>query len=263
MKFMSQLIFIFLISFTASSLFAETITIKLTAAEIKAIEKEIEYERNIQKSFRVIAFRDEDGVIFDSRIDLIKEPQQTEMQVGSTQVSIHGSTATYNSLADLGRGEFDNADTVLILLDLGVSVGNDIFGLPIDAILKMGVAAHFEDNLQEDLWGVIAGLSLSWTSFPWNEYIKTRIEVTEGISINSDVPWIEQHHTDVGAASNTSNVLNYLEFFLGLRIGFLTGDDFETYIGPVINHRSGIFGLINEVHGGSNFLGFKMQVFKF
>ena len=58
-----------------------------------------------------------------------------------------------------------------------------------------------------------------------------------------------------------SNFLNYLEFGIAVNLRDITRieplDDF--YGGVGISHRSGIFGLINGVHGGSNYVTFYLE----
>lgn len=174
--------------------------------------------------------------------------------------SIHWDTATSNSLAQLGTANFNAEDTSMVLFDVSFLQKKDLFDLPLNLLWLVGGTVHFGDGHQEDSWGALLGATLAWTKFPWDRVVKSRFEFTEGLSYQSKVPWIEEKFSTTGENKNTSNLLNYLQFFFGVKLQPLSSDSYETYFGPVIDHRSGIYGLINGVHGGSNFVGVKFQV---
>ena len=90
-----------------------------------------------------------------------------------------------------------------------------------------------------------AMLVFRWLRFPWDEHIDTSFAVGEGLSYADAIPDIERfYHT------NTNRLLNFilLELEFSLRDSPGWGMVFRWH------HRSGAFGLFNEVKGASDFL---------
>ena len=85
-----------------------------------------------------------------------------------------------------------------------------------------------------------------WLPFPWDEYLDTSFAVGEGISYATNDPEIEVENND-----ETSKILNYLMF----ELAFIVPKQPNWSLFVRLHHRSGIFGLINGVHGGSNASG--------
>jgi len=104
------------------------------------------------------------------------------------------------------------------------------------------VAKHFGAQTH---WEFNALFALRWNRYPWDEYVRTSFAVGDGISYATEVPPLEARgHADTGS----TRVLNYilLEFALGLP----SQPSWDLVMR--IHHRSGIFGLIDGVDGGSN-----------
>ena len=96
---------------------------------------------------------------------------------------------------------------------------------------------HFEFN---------ALFIFRWLPFPWDEYLDTSFAVGDGCSYATKDPEIE-----VQEEGETSNILNYLM----LELAFILPGQTNLSIFLRLHHRSGIFGLIDGVHGGSNATG--------
>jgi hypothetical protein len=97
----------------------------------------------------------------------------------------------------------------------------------------------------QDHQEVNALLVVRWLKFPWNKYVETSIAVGDGLSYALKTPEIEMDK------EKTSRLLNYL--MLEATVTALKKPKIETFVR--IHHRSGIFGLVNNVYsGGSNFL---------
>ena len=110
------------------------------------------------------------------------------------------------------------------------------------------VVKHF--GIQEN-WEFNGLLTLRWLKFPWDRYLDTSFAAGDGLSYATEVPVIErQRHGEESA-----RFLNYLmfEFTFGLpkypRWSLITR----------LHHRSGVFGLFDGVHGGSNYLCFGLR----
>lgn len=96
-------------------------------------------------------------------------------------------------------------------------------------------------------------LVLRWLEFPWNRYLITSFAWGDGLSYATKEPPVEmdQHSINHGEDYDSSKFLNYMLFELALALPQIP----EWNLIFRIHHRSGMFGLINGVHGGSNFLG--------
>lgn len=82
-----------------------------------------------------------------------------------------------------------------------------------------------------------------------------RFGVGEGFSYTSSILETERLEAVRNDGKN-SKFLNYLDFSIDFNIGKIVPYKFfdECYIGMTLKHRSGIYGLINNVvHGGSNY----------
>jgi hypothetical protein len=109
-------------------------------------------------------------------------------------------------------------------------------------------AQHWGTSEFHELGGVIYA---RWNRFPWNNYIKTTLAVGMGPSLTSKAAYYEPHN------GKRSRVLVQLNFELNLYSPANPGWALLFRI----QHRSGVFNLINSVRGGSNFLtiGFRRQ----
>ena len=116
--------------------------------------------------------------------------------------------------------------------------------LPIDLEVQGEVARRFgmDHQSEVDLISVVR-----WKMFPWNDklYTNFRFGFLGGSYVSSISPWEKQD-----SGNNTGSK------FLQLLIGEFTfspseNSNYEAFIG--LHHRSGIFGLISGVTGGSNY----------
>ena len=107
-------------------------------------------------------------------------------------------------------------------------------------------AFHWPDGAYHEFG---ASVNARWYDFPWNHHVPTSFAIGVGPSLTTRVPPIEAER---GHHSRLLNQFN-LE---------LTGDiaqDSSLALVLRLQHRSGIFGLINGVHGGSDFLTFGLK----
>ncbi|MBW1893737.1 MAG: hypothetical protein JRI91_08600 [Deltaproteobacteria bacterium] len=96
-------------------------------------------------------------------------------------------------------------------------------------------------------------LILRWLKFPWNRYLITSFAFGEGLSYATKEPPVEinQHAINHGLDYNSSKFLNYLLFEITFALPQLS----EWHAILRVHHRSGMFGTMNGVSGGSNFIG--------
>ena len=131
--------------------------------------------------------------------------------------------------------------------------------LPFDFYLKSGLA-YFEQNPSLD---AIYEMTLYIKAYYNIDFLDNRVRVGfgEGASYTSGVLEVEKEDAEAYGDDN-SHFLNYLDVSLDFDLAKLIHAKSlkELYVGVLIKHRSGIFGLINNVrHGGSNHVGFYIE----
>lgn len=153
----------------------------------------------------------------------------------------------------------NSADVHVMMVDLGYKIADDVWDLPFDIYVKGGFSKFLENNHQNDIYENTLYIK-GYYSFDFLDN-SVRFGAAEGASYTYGILYVEkldaQAHND-----NNSHYLNYIEltldFDLGKLIKFKPLE--ETYVGAILKHRSGIFGLINNVrHGGSNYDGFYIE----
>ncbi len=125
---------------------------------------------------------------------------------------------------------------------------------PLELEVEAGLAKRFARDHQTE---VDLAPVARWKQFPWNEYLYTNLRVGPlGTSyVNSISSW-EQENSDNGRGSRFLN-------FLVSELTFAPAADstWESLI--TIHHRSGIYGLINGVEGGSNYISVGLRFVTF
>ena len=116
---------------------------------------------------------------------------------------------------------------------------------------EFGVGQRFGDMHATEFWGAV---DFRWTEFPWNNYIKTSIAISEGISLTTQVDTRERLMDNYRIVGNKlvfrgSDLLNF--FSPEITFALPQYQDYELVVR--FHHRSGIFGAINGVHAGAQF----------
>lgn len=141
----------------------------------------------------------------------------------------------------------------VLSLDGGYLLKKSAFDLPIDFYIKAGVSKFFEDSIQDDIYEGTLYLKAYYNIDFWSN--RVRVGFGEGGSYTSGHIAVEKLEA-TQKQDNNSKYLNYIDFSVDLDLGRLVHYKplYDTSLGWVIKHRSGIFGLINNVrHGGSNY----------
>ncbi len=157
-------------------------------------------------------------------------------------------------------------DLSVVAVDAGYLLKNNLFDLPIDVYAKAGFSkfnevSNFRVGTREyrgfsDTYEVLAYIKLLYNlDFADN---RVRFGFGEGVSYVNDLLVSEVYDaTDPlsGSQDPTSRFLNYLDITVDFDLGRLTGvkSMHDVYFGYLLKHRSGVFGLFNGVHGGSNY----------
>jgi len=113
--------------------------------------------------------------------------------------------------------------------------------IPIQFEGEFDIAKRFHGANEFD---IVLAPFVRWTSFPWNRllYTNARLGATERQN---------------GGNNHGSNFLQ----FGALEVSFAASENARSEFFVRVHHRSGIFGLINGVSGGSNYLSWGFRVF--
>jgi len=176
-------------------------------------------------------------------------------QESAKKYSVRGvyGWATSKDLGEVVFGHFspDSKQYKVYSLDGGYLLWDNVNEWPLDIYVKGGLSYYDEDNF-ESAYGADVYIKAFW-SF---DFLKNRVRLGfgEGISYTTKTLKIEEEDAVV-KSSPTSKFLNYLDISLDFDFGKLVRvKSLENlYIGMLIKHRSGVFGLYNGVHGGSNY----------
>ena len=155
---------------------------------------------------------------------------------------ISGNTAPYSTHSDV------------LMLSGGYNVVKNAFDLPLDFYINFGIARFLEGQSRTDIYENTLFLKGYYTFHILKEPF--RFGVGEGASYTYGTLYVEKLNAEVNDNGPNSNFLNYLDFSLDCDMGkLLSSKPLEkTYLGVALKHRSGIFGLINNVrYGGSNY----------
>jgi hypothetical protein len=116
---------------------------------------------------------------------------------------------------------------------------------------ELGVGQRFGEMHATEFWGAV---NIRWIYFPWNDYLKTSIGLSEGLSITNEEDTKERLLDDPRVVGNhvVFKGSQFLNFFTPeMAFALPEHDAYELLFR--FHHRSGIFGTINGVHAGAQF----------
>ncbi len=113
----------------------------------------------------------------------------------------------------------------------------------------------------KDTYQLNGGIKVYWKNFPWSRYVRTRVGLGEGISLVRERLDIEIQNTNKEDEKSDAHILNYLDLNISFNLRDITRwEQLENYyIGGGVSHRSGIFGYVSGVDGGSNYWTFFIE----
>jgi len=176
-------------------------------------------------------------------------------------IRAYGGVATAYDFGEIVTGhigQFQQNSTVYSL-DGGYSLKKASKSLPFDFYIKSGLA-YFEQPPGQD---AIYELTIYLKAYYNLDFLDNRVRLGfgEGGSYTSGILQVERDDAEA-YSDNNSHYLNYLDVSVDFDVGKLIRLQTlkEFYAGVLLKHRSGIFGLINNVrHGGSNHVGFYLE----
>ncbi len=149
--------------------------------------------------------------------------------------------------------------THVINISSGYKLVNNFYNFPLDIYIEAGLSKFLENDYNKDIYeNTICLKGYYKFNFLHNQ---VRFGAAEGASYTYGTLQVEKQDAKVNHG-HVSHYLNYIELSLDFDAGRLIHYKpfFHTYLGVYLKHRSGIFGLINNVkHGGSNFICYYVQ----
>ena len=171
--------------------------------------------------------------------------------------------ADLNDLGEVVAGDWHryDGDASVFNLDSGYCFYKEVLGMPLDFYIK-GAVSYFHENgavyqgeVREDFFELTTYAKAYLNLDFWHNRI--RLGAGEGISIAQEIPVVEylDAENEDGTHEPVAKFLNYLDLSLDFDMGRLIHVESmeDLYIGYTLKHRSGVFGLFNGVHGGSNY----------
>jgi hypothetical protein len=149
--------------------------------------------------------------------------------------------------------------THVMSLDGGYRIAHNFYGFPFDIYIKAGLSKFLENGYKKDVYENTLYLKGYYKFNFWGNQV--RLGAGEGVSYTYGTLYVE-YQDALKNNGHTSNFLNYLDMSLDFDVGRLIHSQQlkYTYIGVLLHHRSGIFGLINNVRrGGSNFVSYYVE----
>jgi outer membrane protein len=178
---------------------------------------------------------------------------------------IAGGLATDTDLQKIIRGdlEIDDRHTGIIGIEIGKPLWEDVYGLPIDLVAKVGLIRHIERGLQDDFNQYTLSIKAYYKKFPWSNKIGTRIGLANGLSYADQIPFVERESLE-GRKRNTSHLLHHMDLSFDMNLGDIFNSKTlkDCFFGIAISHRSGMFGKVSfygDVDGGSNYNMFSIE----
>jgi len=166
-------------------------------------------------------------------------------------LSLYGGYLTTQVFSELYTGPNRLVNTTLFALSLSRELFSVGHVLGVSALEPLKIEAEGIAVVHSGVWpenqsfSEFAGsLNLRWHRFPWNRHVLTTMGFGEGLSYASQKPSYE-----IEINNKTANLLNYLMF----DVTFAHPDLPELALLFRLHHRSGVFGLFDDVSGGSNF----------
>ncbi len=156
-------------------------------------------------------------------------------------LSLYEGIYSANDLKNIALGSTEFKNSKLLCLALSHEVC-DFWNKRITGEWEAQFAKHFgfQDHVETNVLFL-----LRWHSFPWDRFLETSFAVGDGLSYAWGRPQAEVIESD-----SSTRLLNYLLF------EFCFTPNWELPLSLIfrIHHRSGVFGLFNGTHGGSNFV---------
>lgn len=115
-----------------------------------------------------------------------------------------------------------------------------------DLEAEIGAAQRFGSMDQTEFW---EALYLRYGEFPWNSFLHTTVAVSTGLNYASGISQFEKDNAGP-VQPNGANVLHYF----APEVTFAWPDRLDRQLVLRLHHRSGAYGVLNEVYSGTTYL---------
>lgn len=167
----------------------------------------------------------------------------------------HGQTVK-NALSRILIGETNRWNEKIDTLEFAYTLNRENlvrrFFYPIVGVVQIAGNITLRDrpHLEKPIYEIDPYIIFRFSTFPWNEYVRTSFAIGEGMSYVTAVPSLEKK-----ANEDTKRLLNFLMF--EATIAHPRHPNFEFLVR--IHHRSGAFGLYQAGNTGSNDLAIGLR----
>jgi hypothetical protein len=166
---------------------------------------------------------------------------------GKWFASVYAGQYSNTALNEIIRLNTDFERSHVYVLSLGKELGiyKDVIGYELEG----QVAWHSGMQHHEEING---SFTLRWLPFIWDKYIDTSFAFGNGLSYATDEPELEIREGD---EEKTNRWLYYI--LVELSFALPKQPQWDLFIR--IHHRSSVFGLIDNISTGSNFVGLGLR----
>jgi hypothetical protein len=174
-------------------------------------------------------------------------PFSTSQAAGKWFASVYGGQYSNTALNEIIRLNTDFERSNVYVLSLGKELGiyKDVIGYELEG----QVAWHSGMQHHEEVNG---SFTLRWLPFIWDKYVDTSFAFGNGLSYATDEPELEIREGD-------ENKSNQLLYYILVEMAFALPRQPQWDLFVRIHHRSSVFGLIDNITTGSNFVGLGLR----
>lgn len=162
---------------------------------------------------------------------------------GEWFASIYAGQYSNTALNEIIRLNTDFEHSHVYVLSLGKELGiyKDVIGYELEGQVAWhsGMQHHEEVN---------CAFTLRWLPFPWDDYLDTSFAFGNGLSYATDEPELEIREGD-------ENKSNQVLYYILVELAFALPRQPQWNLFVRIHHRSSVFGVIDNITTGSNFVG--------
>lgn len=166
-------------------------------------------------------------------------------------ISAYGGRFSDNALLDILRFQTDIKDSSIYVFSVGKELGRyeDKIAYEVEGQLgfHQGMQSHEELN---------AVFALRWLPMPWDRFVDTSFAVGNGLSYATADPPLEK-------MDQKDNKTSRWLYYIYVEMAFEPYNEAQWELFVRVHHRSGVFGLINGIDSGSNFIGVGVRLFLF
>ena len=157
--------------------------------------------------------------------------------------SIYAGQYSDTALNEIVRFNTRTESSYVYVLSLGKELGvfKDKIGMELEGQVgwHSGLQSHNEINMS---------FTLRWLPFYWDRYLDTSFAFGNGVSYASDAPELEIRESD-------DDETNQWLYYILVEMAFVVPNYEQCDIFLRIHHRSSVFGAIEGIVAGSNFVG--------